>query len=120
MPTERAIELGQEAVMTCLTLVAPILIVGIAIAIVLGILQSMTQIQDQTISFVPKIVLIAVTFLVCLPWCTERIVEYSREQLQRPKFMSPVSPQASGKSSMSNDRTANNSPFPTPATSVYR
>lgn len=120
MPTEQAIEYGQEAVLTCLTLVAPILIVGIAIAIVLGILQSMTQIQDQTVSFVPKIVLIAITFLFCLPWCTERIVDYSREQLERPKFMMSVRPPTNDSSAGPYDQTAGNVQFAPSRVSSYR
>ncbi len=87
MQSEQAIEFGQEAIMTCLTLVAPILIVGIVIAILMGILQAMTQIQDQTVSFVPKIILIAVTFLVCLPWLTERMVDYSHDLFAKPMFV---------------------------------
>lgn len=120
MPTERAIEYGQEAVLTCLTLVAPILLVGIVIAVVLGILQSMTQIQDQTVSFVPKIVVIAITFLLCLPWCTERLVDYSREQLERPKFMVPQSPQVNRSTAGPDDRTASSRQIPSPRVSSYR
>jgi len=126
MPTERAIEYGQEAVLTCLTLAAPILIVGIAIAVVMGILQSMTQVQDQTVSFVPKIVVIALTFLVCLPWCTERLVDYSREQLARPKFMVPLrplthsNPQIDRSTAGPDDRTASNQQIQSPRVSSYR
>ncbi len=87
MNPDLAIEFGQEAALNSLTLVAPMLIVGILVAIVIGLLQSMTQIQDQTVSFVPKIVFIVLTFVFCLPWLSGRLVDYSKELLERPHFL---------------------------------
>ena len=88
MDPDRAIEIGQEAIMACLTLAAPFLLVGIVVAIVLGIIQSMTHTQDQTVSFVPKIILLGLTFIICLPWFSDRIVDYSRDWLESPRLMS--------------------------------
>jgi flagellar biosynthesis protein FliQ len=83
-----AVDFGREAVLTCLTLAAPVLIVAGVVAIVVGIVQSMTQIQDQAVSFIPKIVLIALTLAICLPWMADRLLEYSREHLEKPGFIS--------------------------------
>ena len=87
MNPDIAIEYGQEAALQSLTLVAPLLIVGIVVAVLVGLLQSMTQIQDQTVSFVPKILCIALTFVLCLPWMSGRLIEYSKDLLERPRLI---------------------------------
>ena len=93
MGPESAIELGQEAVLVCLKIAAPILIVGVLVSVIIGLLQSLTQIQDQTISFVPKIILIGLTILLCLPWISETMVEFSHDLFSRPILMSPNYPE---------------------------
>ena len=92
MNPEDAVDFGREAVMVCLTLAAPILVVGVIAATVIGVVQAMTQVQDQAVSFIPKIVLIAITFVLFLPWMTDRFVEYGREMLETPRFMTAGSP----------------------------
>jgi flagellar biosynthetic protein FliQ len=77
MDTQQAIDLGREALMTGLILGAPVLVVGLAVALVVGLLQALTQIQDPTISFVPKLVAMMAALGVCLPWLIQRMVEYS-------------------------------------------
>ena len=87
MNPDTAIEFAQEAALNSLTLVAPMLIVAIVVAILIGLVQSMTQIQDQTISFVPKIICIALTFVLCLPWISGRLIDYSKQMLEKPLLM---------------------------------
>ncbi len=87
MDPDIAVDFGREAVMLCLTLAAPVLIVGVVASIVIGIIQSATQIQDQAVSFIPKIALVGLTFVLCLPWMTERFVEYGRDLLEEPQFL---------------------------------
>lgn len=77
MDSQTAVDLGREALMTAVTVGAPILLVGIVVALVVGLLQALTQIQDQTLSFVPKIVAMIAAVAVCLPWLIQRMVEYS-------------------------------------------
>ena len=77
-----AIDLGREASLTALLIGAPILLVGTAVGLVIGLLQALTQIQDQTVSFVPKILAMVVALGVCLPWIVYRMIEYA-EQLSQ-------------------------------------
>ncbi len=77
MDSQIAVDLGREALMTAVIIGAPILLVGIVVALVVGLLQALTQIQDQTLSFVPKIVAMIAAVAVCLPWLIQRMVEYS-------------------------------------------
>ena len=77
-----AIDLGREAILTAFLIGAPILLVGTAVGLVIGLLQALTQIQDQTVSFVPKILAMVVALGVCLPWIVYRKIEYSEQLIQ--------------------------------------
>jgi flagellar biosynthetic protein FliQ len=79
MEIDQAIDLGRQAMFTALLLGSPILAAGLVVALVMGLLQALTQIQDQTISFVPKIVAMVAALAVCLPWLISRLVEYSQQ-----------------------------------------
>lgn len=59
----------------------PVLVVGVLVGLVVGVFQSATQIQDQTISFVCKIAAMFVTLAIFLPWIISRTVEFTRELL---------------------------------------
>ena len=77
MTVDQAAELARAALMMTLLIGAPVLLAAIAVGLVISILQAVTQIQDQTISFVPKIVAMMVTLLIVLPWAMTRMIEYS-------------------------------------------
>ncbi len=78
MSIEQAIDLVRHALWMALVLSSPILAAGLAVALVAGLLQALTQIQDQTISFVPKILAMGATLALLLPWLIARLVEYSQ------------------------------------------
>lgn len=73
-----AVELVRNAVLTALIVGAPLLIVGMAIGLVISLLQAITQVQDQTISAVPKIIGMIIVLVLCLPWIADRMIEYTR------------------------------------------
>ena len=76
--TEHAtIELAQQAITMTLLIAAPILIVGLAVALVVGLFQALTQIQDTTLAMVPKILAMLITIGICLPWLLNRMVQYA-------------------------------------------
>ena len=77
MDAQNAIDLGREALITALMVGAPVLVIGVVVGLTIGLVQALTQIQDQTISFVPKILAMVATLGFCLPWLIERMVEYS-------------------------------------------
>jgi flagellar biosynthesis protein FliQ len=84
MDANSAIDLGREALTTALILGSPLLLVAMAVALAVGLLQALTQIQDQTLAFVPKIVAVVVAAGFCLPWLVQRLVEYSQQLLGSP------------------------------------
>ncbi|MFO7906727.1 MAG: flagellar biosynthesis protein FliQ [Planctomycetota bacterium] len=77
MDTETAIDLARDALATTLLVGTPILAVGILVGLLISLIQALTQIQDQTISFVPKIVAMVLMLTVCLPWLIQRMTTYA-------------------------------------------
>lgn len=77
MEAQDAVTLTQQAMLTALIIAAPILVVGMAVGLLIGLAQALTQVQDQTVSFVPKIVAMAAVLVLCLPWLVQKMVEYS-------------------------------------------
>ena len=78
---ETSIDLAREMLIIALKIAAPILVAGVLVGLVVSIFQSVTSIQDQTVTFVPKIVVMIVVAIVLLPWITARLVEYTAELL---------------------------------------
>jgi flagellar biosynthetic protein FliQ len=79
MNPQDAIDLGREAIITALVVGSPILLAGVVIGLLIGLIQAVTQIQDQTLSFVPKIIAMIGVLAICLPWLIERMMEYSQD-----------------------------------------
>jgi flagellar biosynthetic protein FliQ len=78
---ESTIDLAREMLIIALKIATPILAAGVLVGLVVSIVQSVTSIQDQTITFVPKIVIMLVVAILLLPWIAERLVEYTAELL---------------------------------------
>lgn len=74
---EATVELVRQALFITLKIAAPILLAGILVGLFISLLQSVTSIQDQTLSFVPKIVVMVLVAAFLLPWITRRLVEYA-------------------------------------------
>ena len=79
MTAQDAVDLGRQALIAAMLVGAPVLLAGMVVGLVIGLLQALTQIQDQTVSFVPKIVVMLVVLGLCLPWLIDKMVEYSRD-----------------------------------------
>jgi flagellar biosynthetic protein FliQ len=79
MTVDQATELTRNAVALALILGAPIMLMAVLVGLAISILQAVTQLQDQTLSFVPKIIAMALAGLAVLPWMMHRMVEYASE-----------------------------------------
>ena len=73
----------KDALWLILKLSAPILIVSILIGLIISIFQAATQIHEQTLTFVPKVVAILGLILVLLPWLVRTMVEFTTAVIQR-------------------------------------
>ena len=77
MGTGEALDLGREALLQVLIISAPIMGIGMIVGLIVSLFQAMTQLQEQTLSFVPKIVAMVGLALVLVPWLANRLLEYS-------------------------------------------
>jgi flagellar biosynthetic protein FliQ len=78
---ETTIDLARDMLIITLKIAAPILAAGVLVGLLVSIFQSVTSIQDQTVTFVPKIVVMIVVAALLLPWITARLVEYTADLL---------------------------------------
>lgn len=79
MTIQQAVELLREAMMMTLYIVGPILAIGMVIGLVISLVQAVTQIQEPTLTFVPKIFAMAIAIVVVMPWMFTRLVDYTRQ-----------------------------------------
>ena len=79
MDPQLAIDLGREAIVMTLLISSPILLAGMVVGLVVGLAQALTQIQEQTVAFVPKLVIMILGLSLCLPWLVTRMIEYTQE-----------------------------------------
>jgi flagellar biosynthetic protein FliQ len=77
MDIDGAIELVREATQLAMLVAAPVLVVSLVVGLVISVLQAVTQIQEQSLNFVPRILLMTVTLLILMPWVMQQIVEYA-------------------------------------------
>jgi flagellar biosynthesis protein FliQ len=71
-----AVELLHRAVVMGLLVAAPLLVTSLLVGVVISLVQALTQIQEQTLTFIPKLVAIAVVMMLTLPWMIRQLVDY--------------------------------------------
>jgi len=86
MDTNQALDLGREALLTVLIVASPVMGIGLAVGLVISLFQSMTQLQEQTLSFVPKIIAMIGVALLLVPWLAGRLLSYAQEMMGQPPF----------------------------------
>lgn len=79
MTTEMAIDLARQMLWTAMVISAPVLVVGMIVGLIISVLQAVTQVQEQTLSFVPKIIVMTIVLGMSLPWVAAKLMEFSRE-----------------------------------------
>jgi len=79
MTADLAVEHLQQALLTAASLAAPVLLTVFAVSLLISVLQALTQIQDQTISLVPRLLAGAAAVLLLLPWMLDRLTGYVTE-----------------------------------------
>ncbi|BAN98134.1 MULTISPECIES: flagellar biosynthesis protein FliQ [Pantoea] len=78
MTPESVMVMGQEAMRIALMMAAPLLLVAMVSGLLISILQAATQINEQTLSFIPKILAVAATAVVAGPWMLNLMLDYIR------------------------------------------
>ncbi len=79
MNPDTVMSLGSRALEITLMLAAPLLLVALVTGLIVGAFQAATQINEQTLSFIPKLIAMAATLVVVGPWMLKVLVSYTRE-----------------------------------------
>ncbi len=79
MSPEFIVGFAREAVETALMLSLPLLGVGLLVGVSIAILQAATQIQEMTLTFVPKILAIFLTLMIAFPWLMNKMLSFTEE-----------------------------------------
>ena len=73
MTGPEVLDVARDAIYTLILVASPVMLVGLAVGVVISLLQAVTQIQEMTLAFVPKILAIFVSLLIALPFMAERL-----------------------------------------------
>jgi flagellar biosynthetic protein FliQ len=79
MDAQDAVDLGRQAIVVSLLIGSPLLLAGMMVGLLVGLLQAVTQIQEQTIAFVPKLVVMVLTIALLAPWLINQMVQYAHD-----------------------------------------
>lgn len=71
-----AVDLIHHAVWLTLLVAAPLLLTALGVGLLVSLVQAVTQLQEQTLTFIPKLIAMAVVFVIALPWTITQLVEY--------------------------------------------
>jgi flagellar biosynthetic protein FliQ len=82
MTPETVVTVGRQALELTLTLAAPLLLTALAVGLIVGIFQAATQINEMTLSFIPKLLAMAAVLAITGPWMLRTLVEYTRNLIQ--------------------------------------
>jgi len=79
MSSDLAVQIGRDALFMVMLVSAPMLGLGLLVGVLVSVFQATTQIQEQTLAFIPKIIAVFVAVLVFGPWIITIMVDYTRE-----------------------------------------
>ena len=88
MTEDMVLQIGKDALLLIVYLAAPLLLSALAVGLVVGVLQAVTQIQEQTLSFIPKLMALVVALVVMGPWLLQLWVSFTQDLfLQIPSLI---------------------------------
>lgn len=89
MSLEMAVDILRSMIIQAITLMAPLMITAISVGVFVSLLQSVTSIQEQTLTFIPKLVAVSVVMMVSANWMIKNLVEFTIIFVQRLPDMAP-------------------------------
>jgi flagellar biosynthesis protein FliQ len=78
MTPQMVVAIGREALTVTLLIAGPMLLFGLIIGLIISVFQSVTQINEMTLTFVPKILAVALAVLIFLPWMINMVTDFTR------------------------------------------
>jgi flagellar biosynthetic protein FliQ len=89
MTPEAVTTIGQQALWVTMLLAAPLLLSALAVGLLVGMFQAATQINEMTMSFIPKLIILALALILAGPWMLSVIIDYTEQLIgQIPALIS--------------------------------
>lgn len=82
MSPETVLSLSREALWLALSLVSPLLLTALAVGVIVGLFQAATQINEMTLSFIPKLLAVGAVLLTTGPWMLRTLAEYTQHLVE--------------------------------------
>lgn len=82
MTPESVMAFGQQAMYVAMLVAAPLLLTALAVGLLVGVIQAVTQISEMTLSFIPKLMAMAVVALIAGPWMLRVLVQFTRQLIE--------------------------------------
>lgn len=79
MTPESIMTLGQHALYVAMLVAAPLLLTALAVGLLIGVIQAATQINEMTLSFIPKLIAMALVALITGPWMLRTLVQFTHQ-----------------------------------------
>lgn len=79
MTESMVLDLARSSLLVTLKLAGPLLVAALATGLIVSVVQAVTSIQEQTLSFVPKLFAVGLTFLLLLPWMLQQLLAFALE-----------------------------------------
>ncbi len=77
MTPEFCQEVAKQAVFTCLSVSGPMILFALVTGVTIGLIQAVTQIHEMTLTFIPKIIAVAVALVLFMPWILSKLMSFS-------------------------------------------
>ena len=84
MNPDQAIDFARQALLLCLLIAGPVLLIGLIVALVVGLLQAATNVTEQSLTFVPKVLAMAIAGALLLPWMVSRLIDFAAQMFTWP------------------------------------
>lgn len=81
MDPDMALDIGRDVLIMALLVSAPMLCVGLIVGVFISIIQAVTQVQEMTLTFVPKIVAMVIAAMFFMPWIMGKLMAFTVEML---------------------------------------
>lgn len=82
MTPESVIQFGQHALYVAMLVAAPMLLTALAVGLLIGVIQAATQINEMTLSFIPKLIAMALVGLITGPWMLRTLVQFTQQLIE--------------------------------------
>ena len=83
MTPETVTTIGQQALWVTMLIAAPMLVSALAVGLLIGMIQAATQINEMTLSFIPKLLVLVISIVVAGPWMLRVIMNYTQQLMEQ-------------------------------------